>query len=112
MTGILLALALHLAPNPPSLDVFGRGPLTNLGSEQADVNALAHLYFGAACPLAGYYADGRRGMRLASAACASLILIREAFFHGRTPGPEVRTDLISGLLPIAIVVVLDAMVTR
>ena len=112
MTGLLLALALQLAPNPPSLDVLGHGPLTNLGSEQADVNALAHLWFGAACPLAGYYAAGRKGLRIAAASCAALILARETFFHGKTPGPEVRTDLLSGLLPLATAVVLDALVTR
>jgi hypothetical protein len=110
MTGILLALALQLAPNPPSLRIFAPGPLLNLGTEQADVNAVAHLWFGAACPLAGYYVAGRKGLRIAAASCAALVLTRETFFHGRTPGPEARTDLLSGLLPLATAVLLDALV--
>jgi len=39
--------------------------------------------------------------RIAAASCAGLVLLRETFFHGRTPGPEVRTDLVTGLLPVA-----------
>lgn len=112
MIPLLLAISLRLTPNAPSLDVFGSGPLTNLGSEQADTNALAHVWFGIACPLAGYYAGGRRGLRIAAGACAGLILIRQTFFHGATPGPETRTDLLSGLLPILAVVAADALVNR
>lgn len=109
MTGLMLALALRLVPNAPSLDIFGAGPFTNLGGgdEQAATNAIAHVWFGAMCPLAGYYAGGSRGLRIAAASCAAFVLVRETFWHGRTPGPEVRTDLISGLLPIAIVVAVD-----
>lgn len=110
MLAILLALSLRLVPNAPSLDVFGSGPFTNLGTfeDQAWTNAAAHVWFGAMCPLAGYYAGGRRGLRIAAASCAGLVLIRETFFHGRTPGPEVRTDLLTGLVPILAVVAIDA----
>jgi len=105
---LLLALSLQLAPNPPSLDVFGPGPFTNLsGNEQAWTNAAAHVWFGTACILAGYYVAGRKGLRVASASCAAFILVRETFFHGRTPGPEVRTDLLTGLGPIAVVLAFD-----
>jgi len=108
MIAPLLAIALRLVPNAPSLDVFGPGPFTNLGSgDAAQTNALAHVWFGAMCPLAGYYAGGSRGLRIAAASCAALVLVRETFFHGQTPGPEVRTDLLSGLLPIAAVLLVD-----
>lgn len=107
--GLLLALSLRLTPNPPSLDLFGHGPMFNLTSDAAWTNAAAHLWFGAMCPLAGYYAGGRQGLRIAAGACAGFVLLRETFFHGRTPGPEVRTDLLSGLLPILAVVVIDAL---
>ena len=60
---LAVALSIRLAPNPPSLDVFGSGPFTNVGGgdEQAWTNAVAHVWFGSMCPLAGYYVDGRRG---------------------------------------------------
>ncbi len=112
MTALLLALTLRLTPNPPSLDVFGPGSFTNLHSEQAWTNATAHVWFGTACPLAGYYFDGQRGLRVAAAGCAAFVLLRETFWHGRTPGPEVRTDLISGLVPIFAVATIDALVHR
>jgi hypothetical protein len=49
---------------------------------------------------------------VAGLSCAALIITRETFFHGRTGGPEVRTDLISGLAPIAVVLALDAIIHR
>src|SRR6266850_1801085 len=114
MLAILLALTLRLTPNAPSLDIFGPGPFTNLGrgDEQAWTNAAAHLWFGAACPLAGHYVGGRRGLRIAAASCAGLVLVRETFFHGRTPGPEVRTDLVTGLLPPVALLAIDLILSR
>jgi len=32
---------------------------------------------------------------------------RETFFHGQTPGPEVRADLLTGLTPLFVVAVTD-----
>jgi hypothetical protein len=111
---LVLALSIRLAPNPPSLDVFGSGPFTNIGGgdEQAWTNAVAHVWFGSMCPLAGYYVDGRRGLRIAAASCAGLVLLRETFFHGRTPGPEVRTDLVTGLLPPVALLAFDLILSR
>jgi hypothetical protein len=114
MLGALLAFALRLSPNAPSLDLFGPGPFTNLstGDEQAFTNAAAHVWFGATCPLAGYYIGGQKGLRVAGLSCAALIITRETFFHGHTAGPEVRTDLISGLAPIAVILAMDAIIHR
>lgn len=98
MSGLLLALAL----NAPSLDLFGHGPLLNLGTEQSDTNAAAHLWFGLACPLVLREFAGWKKWQ-AGLACAGLVLARETFMHGKTPGPEVRTDLLTGLLPILVV---------
>ena len=113
MTALLLALSLRLAPNPPSLDAFGSGPFTNLGhgDEQAWTNAIAHVWFGVACPLALSRWSGLRTWQ-AGAICGVLVVARETCWHGSTPGPEVRTDLLSGLLPIATVVAIDALVHR
>ena len=103
---MLLALSLKL--NAPSLDVFGPGPFTNLGEEQANTNAIAHVWFGLACPLAlTRWAQWKPWV--AGVACGSAVLLRETFMHGRTPAPEVRTDLLSGLLPILAVVTLEAL---
>jgi hypothetical protein len=106
MIALLLAISLRL--NAPSLDVFGPGPLTNLGSEQADTNAIAHVWFGVACPLALLHWAGWKPWA-AGVACGSAVLIRQTFFHGATPGPETRTDLLSGLLPILAVVAIEAL---
>jgi hypothetical protein len=108
MTVLLLAIALRLTPNAPSLDVFGSGPFTNLGSEQADTNAIAHVWFGLACPLALSRWAGLRTWQ-AGTICGAAVVARETFFHGATPGPEVRTDLLSGVVPILAVVVVDAL---
>jgi len=110
MAALLLALALRLTPNPPSLDVFGPGPFTNLGSgsEQAATNAMAHVWFGLACPLALTRWAGLAPWR-AGLACGAMVVTRETFFHGSTPGPEVRTDLLSGLIPILAFVLVDTL---
>ena len=110
MPALLLALALRLTPNPPSLDVFGPGPFTNLGSgsEQAATNAMAHVWFGLACPLALTRWAGFPPWR-AGLACGAMVVTRETFFHGSTPGPEVRTDLLSGLVPILAFVLVDTL---
>jgi hypothetical protein len=41
--------------------------------------------------------------------CGGAVLARETFAHGATPGPEVRTDLLSGLLPILAVVLVESL---
>lgn len=109
MTGILVAIVLNLTPNAPSLDLFGHGPVTNLSSEQAWTNAAAHLWFGIACPLALSRWTSLKTWK-AGVVCGAVVLTRETFWHGRTSGPEVRTDLLSNLLPILSVVIVDALV--
>jgi hypothetical protein len=106
VTAILLAISLRL--NAPSLDVFGPGPLLNLGEEQANTNAIAHVWFGLACPLA-LTRWARGSPWLAGTICGGAVLARETFAHGPTPGPEVRTDLLSGLLPILAVVLVESL---
>src|SRR4051812_35353127 len=93
---LLLALSLH---------VFGPGPFTNLGPEQANTNAIAHVWFGVACPLALQRFAGWEPWQ-SGLACGLAVLGRDAVLHGNTPGPEVRTDLISGLVPIVAISVL------
>ncbi len=96
-------------PNPPSLNIFGPGPLLNLVDEQSRTNALAHLWFGFMVPLFGFYLGGHLGLRIAGVIAAAFVLVRQTFFHGDTPAPETRTDLLSGLLPMTLVVFLDAL---
>ncbi len=108
MLAVLVALSFRLAPNPPSLDLLGPGPFINFSSgEQAQTNGIAHVWFGLACPFVGNYLGGRKGMWVAMASCAGLVVVRETFFHGQTPGPEVRADLLTGLTPLFVVAVTD-----
>ena len=111
MVGILLALVIHLqvVPNPPSFHIFGPGPVFNVfqGDEGADTNAIAHVWFGVACPMVGHVYGGKKGMMVAGATCASLVVVREVFFHGNTPGPELRTDMVSQLGTIGVTLFLD-----
>ena len=107
-----LLLAASLLPNAPSLRIFGPGPFTNFGqSHEANTNAVAHMWFGTACPLAISRWAGIKTWQ-AGAICTSAVLTRQTFFHGPTPGPEVRADLISGLGSIGIVLLIDAIVNR
>src|SRR6266436_6754299 len=105
MLAVLVALSFRLAPNPPSLDLLGPGPFINFSSgEQAQTNGIAHVWL-LACPFVGNYLGGRKGMWVAMASSAGLVVVRETFFHGQTPGPEVRADLLTGLTPLFVVAV-------
>jgi hypothetical protein len=41
-----------------------------------------------------------------------LVLLRETFLHARTPGPEVRTDLVTALLPPVALLAFDLISSR
>jgi hypothetical protein len=107
------ALALSLAcvrplwrPNP-NLDVFGQGPLTNLGEgDRAQVNASAHASGAVAVTLIGAVASESRcrGAVRGAAAQSAFALGYEAFYHapdqpGAAYPSELRTGLLTLILP-------------
>lgn len=89
-----------------SFPVLGPGPLTNLSEGgQAVTNASAHVGWSLALPLLGYAMAGRTGLLCAAGAWWVLTLVSEICFHGGSPS-EVRTDLLTRLVPCAVVVAL------
>lgn len=83
-------------------------PITNLclpvsSCDGAWTNASAHAGWAVAIPLTGYTVDGRRGMYVAGLTWIGWTLLNEWQFHGPTPGPELRTDLLSRILPTLLV---------
>jgi predicted alpha/beta-hydrolase family hydrolase len=116
LPAVVLALAVRA-----SLPVFGPGPLTNLncyprwsdrGCDAAWTNAAAHVGWSLAIPLLGKEVGGRRGLWIAGGAWIAASLLQEAFLHApEHPGPgypsEVRTDLLTRLVPCALVLVID-----
>ena len=109
-----------------AMPVFGPGPLTNLGScfgagadrnatacDRPATNAAAHVGWALAVPGLGHAIGGRKGMRIAGALWIAETLIGEAFFHappgalGADYASEVRTDLISRILPTLILLGAD-----
>jgi hypothetical protein len=130
LPALLLAAAFYLPPNPTVSPLWGPGPLVNFGhgDEQADTNALAHLWFGAACTLTGYYVgnhffhEPKKGTLYGAIICTTLVAVRLFVFHAPQDalqqgctvmvickprfglsagyGPELRAGLISGVVPI------------
>lgn len=111
-------LGIDLTPSSPNLPVFGSGPLTNLGDgRQALTNASAHLGWSLALPLAGRLVAGRKGMWIAGLSWLGYSLANEVFYHAPSnPGAhypaEVRTDLMTRMVPCAAVLLWAAIHDR
>jgi hypothetical protein len=95
--------------------VFGPGPPTNLqeGNDAATTNASLHALWALAIPAAGRSIDGRRGALVCGGGWIAAALVGEAFFHApENPGPsyasEVRTDLLSKIVPTLAFLLADA----
>jgi len=100
----------------PSFPVFGGGDFVNFtsGDNQAMTNAAAHVGFSLAVPLLGEHFWGRKGLWIAGLSWMALTLVQESLFHAPpNPGPgyaaEVRSDLITRLVPCAALLVFDAL---
>ena len=115
MLAALLVAALGLQPLRPSLPVFDGGPATNLAldCDACMTNASAHVAWAIALPLAGERIGGRRGLWVAGLGWMGLTLVTETLFHAPpgTLGPayasEVRTDLLTRLVPCASILLFD-----
>ncbi len=100
----------------PSLPVFGSGPAVNFldGNNQALTNAAAHTGFSLAIPLLGEHFWGRKGLWIAGLSWMALSVAQESLFHAPPkPGAgypaEVRSDLLTRLVPCATLLVWDAL---
>ena len=117
LASIVLAATLNLVdltPRDPHLPLFGPGPFVNVlgGDQQALTNASAHVGWSLALPLAGKAIGGRKGMWIAGTSWIAWTIVNETFFHAPPrPGPgypaEVRTDLLTRLVPCAAVLAWD-----
>lgn len=93
----------------PSLPIFGEGSVINLRSGvTARDNAAYHIVLATAIPLVGLALGGNKGKWIAGLSWIALTLIQESVFH--TPNSpsasypsEVRTDLISRIVPTLLV---------
>jgi hypothetical protein len=105
---VFLAAAFYLPPNPTVSPLWNdwSGGFWNVGkgNEQANTNAVAHVWFGAACGLAGYYLgdkvwkDGRRGALWGAVSCTALSMARLFLVHA--PQPTDVTGCASLLAPL------------
>lgn len=101
---MLLALVLLIAhgeivwpPHSPSLPLFERGSLFNIGRDDAALaNASAHATSSALIVAMGERLGGRQGMWMTTGIYSGLKLVHETFLHDGS-GPEVRTDLASSI---------------
>ena len=99
----------------PSFPVFGSGPVVNFldGDNQAMTNAAAHTGFSLAIPLLGEHFWGRKGLWVTGLSWMALTVLQESLFHAPpNPDPgypaELRSDLITRLVPCAMLLILDA----
>jgi AbrB family looped-hinge helix DNA binding protein len=84
------------------------------GDNQAMTNAAAHVGFSLAIPLLGEHFWGRKGLWISGLSWMAFTLVQESMFHApANPGPgypaEVRSDLITRLVPCATLLVIDAL---
>lgn len=99
----------------PSLPVFGGGRFVNFlnGDNQAMTNAAAHVGFSLAVPLLGEHFWGRKGLWATGLSWMALTMVQESLFHAPAKaGPgypaEVRSDLLTRLVPCAGLLIFDA----
>ena len=123
-TGSALVFAVPAQANPsngiptefrPSLPLFGPGPAVNFlgGDHQAVTNASAHVAWSLAVPLVSQQLGGRKGLWIGGLSWIAATMLQESLFHAPPrPGPgyasEVRSDLLTRIVPTALLLVLDA----
>lgn len=121
-TALLIAGPGHASPSNglptefrPSLPVFGPGPTVNFlsGDSQALTNASAHVAWALAVPLVAEHFGGRKGLWIGGLSWIALTVVQESLFHAPpNPGPgyasEVRSDLLTRIVPTALILLWDA----
>ena len=99
---LLLALALHLA-QPALAFTPWRAWDSAFRNDREATNFSAHVGWSLAIPLAGHAIGGKRGALIAGGAWMAATLVNELALHGPTPPRERNQDLLSALLPCALV---------
>ena len=99
MLALALALILHAAP-PRSVESWAGGLFS--GDAEA-TNFSAHVAWSAAVPLAGYAIGGKRGALIAGGGWLAYSLVNEFALHGPEDARERRLNLVSRLVPCALV---------
>lgn len=98
---LLLALALSLSPERAATGLFR--------SDAEAVNFSAHVGWSLALPLAGHAIDGKRGALLAGGGWLAYSLINEFALHGPEGARERNQNLLSRLVPCAVVIFFEAL---
>ena len=105
-----------------SFPVFGSGAFLNVygpgDRDRARTNASAHIWYSLAVPLLAQRIGGQQAMRIAVVAHVLDVLVYEAAFHHPRGSPpnaeynaELRTGLITLLVPALVYLAVDWMVT-
>ena len=105
MPAILLAFALSPCAQMGALDRFTDCTLFR-GSQEA-ANFSAHAGWSLALPLAGHAIDGKRGTLVVGGGWLAFTLVNEFALHGPESSRERNQNLLSRLVPCAIVMLID-----
>jgi len=119
---LLFAVSVEASPSNglptelrPSLPVFGPGPAVNFlsGNGEALTNASAHVAWALAVPLVAEHFGGRKGLWIGGLSWIAVTVVQESLFHAPAkPGPgypaEVRSDLLTRIVPTALILAWDA----
>lgn len=122
--GAALLFAVSVEANPsnglptefrPSLPVFGPGPAVNFlnGDSQAVTNASLHVAWALAVPLVSQHFGGRKGLWIGGLTWIAASVVHESLFHAPARASpayasEVRSDLLTRIVPTALLLLLDA----
>lgn len=108
---MIAALALSLVLGGHSRSAFSPEKSVSgiFASEQEAVNFSAHAGWSLALPLGGAFVDGKRGAFIAGGTWLGYSLVNEFVFHGPEDARERRLNLISRLVPCAIVLLVTAL---
>lgn len=72
-------------------------------NDRAITNASAHVAWALAIPLAGHAVDGKRGALVAGLTWIAWTLVQEWPTHQGAAGSEIRTDIVTRLVPTLLV---------
>jgi hypothetical protein len=103
MLSLAAALVLHLSP-ALSIERAASGIFQ---SDREATNFSAHVGWSLAIPLAGRAIDGRRGEWIAGGTWLAYSLVNEIALHGPEDARERRLNLVSRLVPCAVLLFID-----
>jgi hypothetical protein len=105
---MLLAFLIAAAPCGQGMGALDRfTDCTLFRSPQEAANFSAHAGWSLAIPLAGHAIDGRRGALVAGSAWIAFSLVNELTIHGPESSRERNQNLLSRLVPCAVVMLVE-----